>query len=119
MIAVMNIAFAQMPIGFVETVIAAEQSLSDEMQSAIVPQIQPELPVRVINNKHAKQIFIKPEIVLSEATLNIIDQEGNPLMAYHFDHLSEIDLSIKSLPAGNYTLNVHSEQGSSSHKLIR
>ena len=118
-ICVINITTAQVPTSIVETIMAAEHTIAFEMQDNVEEEIRIGVPIRVINNKNTSNIFIQPEVVLSEATLNIIDEEGNAMMAYHFNHLSEIDLSIKRLPVGDYTLNLHSKQGSSSHKVVR
>ena len=110
---------AQMPTTFVETMMQAEEEINELASFDPYADAVASLPIRVINNKNASHIFIQPEVVLNEATLNIIDSYGNPLIAYHFNKLSEIDLSIKRLPAGDYTLNLHSKEGSSSHKVVR
>jgi len=116
LVTLVNVTSAQIPTTFIETLIEAEEVIADDI---ISQSIRKNVQVRVINNRNADRILIMPEVVLSEATLNIIDEAGNPLIAYHFNHLSEIDLSIKRLPAGDYTLNLHSKEGSSSHKVFR
>ncbi len=115
----MNITNAQIPTSVVQLMMEIEEEKTEIAAFDPYHEIELGLPIRVINHKKADRIFIQPEVVLSEATLNIIDQDGNSLIAYHFDRLSEIDLSVKSLPAGDYTLNLHSDQGSTSHKVVR
>ena len=116
----LQIGSAQMPSNVMTQLMEAEQTLLTEMIPTSGHEALVGIPVRVINNAHSDRLFIQPQVVLSEATLNIIDVDGNALLAYHFNHLSEIDLSIKRLPVGgDYTLNLKSKEGVASYKVVR
>ena len=111
-IIISSATFAQMPAQLVEEIIAMEQEISEV-------KYQNEVPAKIVNHKHTDRLYIKPQVVLSEAVLNILDAEENVLIAYQFSHLSELDLSIKRLPAGEYTLNISGKEGSITQQVHR
>ncbi len=102
-----SVNFAQIPAVIIEDMVAME-----EENAPIINQgVQTAIPVRVINHVKSEKIFIRPEMTLSEAELNLINDEGAALLAHHFDHLSEVDLSLVGLPEGDYQLQIHSREG--------
>ena len=71
-----------------------------------------DLDLRTINPAGSERLFIECPLVLKEAFLDILDGNGTSWIEQSFAVLSELDLSVKSLAPGDYTLRIRSNQGS-------
>jgi len=77
------------------------------------------IKVRMTPNDKADRIYIESRKTLVDATLNVTDLDGNAYLAYNFPVLSDLEMSIKSLPLGDYLITIRSDVGSASMKFNR
>ena len=66
---------------------------------------------RLIDNAKKGRIYFNSHVVLTDAKLNVIDQDGSAWLSHSFAVLSDLDISVKRLPEGRYELLVSSDQG--------
>ena len=112
-----NILFGQHSTKYIytsDTVVVAEKSK---------PNYEVKRPtgylVRLIDNAKSGRIYFNPNIVLTDANLNVVDKHGDTWLDHTFAVLSELDISVKNLPEGSYELLVSSDQGTGSMSFYR
>ena len=106
-----NLTFGQQYLKYTytaDTVLVSDQSNDTRINRA------ESIAVRFIDNARNGRIYFNPKVALTDAELNVVDEHGDAWLKHSFAVLSDLDISVKNLPEGNYELIVSSDQGSGS-----
>ncbi len=69
------------------------------------------LVIAIRTSLSTDQVFIKSEQNLRYANLEVLDVDGSVMMKVQFPVLSEVEVSMKSLPQGRYFIKISNARG--------
>lgn len=72
-----------------------------------------------ISSTASNRLYIQSPVVFTDAVMNIVDEQGDEWMEHTFAVISELDISVKNLPSGNYRVIIKGEQGMSHSSFSR
>ena len=75
--------------------------------------------LRMLPAANASRIYIESNSALKEVSILVTDNDGNHFLSYQLPILSDLDMSLKQLPQGEYIVSVNSLQGSVAMKIVR
>jgi hypothetical protein len=96
-----------------------ESAIEDDLMKQ-TEEVQTQLlPIRMSPNQTADWIFIESQVTLKKVTVNVSDMDGNIYLAYNFPVLSDLEMSLKSIPQGDYIIKVSNSLGTTSRQFER
>ena len=96
-----------------------ESQVEDNLEQKVKTTKLNVLPIRMNSNQEVNRIHIESQVTLKDVTVNVSDLEGNAYITYNFPVLSDLEMSLKRVPEGDFVVMVSSKIGTASRKFVR